>query len=186
MKAHLAGIVARRAAATLHITPVTSSPSTSFSPPPLPHSTSLHHLPVNHLSPRQSLGVGLSSSPLSHTLSVPSMGPVAQTTRPASISVSPSPPLHSSPMLAYPEAPSLPIPPLPGNPEEELIQCTFILYIMLDAVHNKMRDDDLVLRQLYSILPELYLFYLSTPTPLAHGCSVVHNYAHPLMFYISL
>eukprot|EP00026_Physarum_polycephalum_P000045 Phypoly_transcript_00045.p1 GENE.Phypoly_transcript_00045~~Phypoly_transcript_00045.p1 ORF type:complete len:1883 (+),score=230.21 Phypoly_transcript_00045:40-5688(+) len=153
MKAHLAGIVARRAAAALHISPIPSSPIISPpSSPALSHSSSLAHLTANNL-PRQSVGLSPPPSPmLGHTMSVSSIGSPSQSPRSA-----PAPTSTPSTVVIYPEAPSLPIPPLPVNAEEELIQCTFILYVMLDAVHNKMKDDEQVLHQIYSILPELYL-----------------------------
>lgn len=161
MKAHLAGIVARRVAATMHIAPIPAALVIS-SPPPLPHSTSLIQLSPN-ISSRQSMG---GSASLSHTNSVPVLSPPgsprsprvpppSQPPRSPSALRRPSVPSSSSPSLTYSDT-SVQTPPLPLNAEEELIQCTFILYVMLDAVHNKMKNDDLVLRQLYSILPELY------------------------------
>lgn len=152
MKAHLAGIVARRVAAVLHIAPAPATVVINM-PPPLPHSTSLIQLSSNYQQPRQSVGSGVASMGLIHTNSVPMLSPQHSPRSPKGRR--PSVPSSSSPTLAYPDA-TVQTPPLPLNAEEELIQCTFILYVMLDAVHNKMRSDDSVLRQLYSILPELY------------------------------
>lgn len=158
MKAHISGIVARRVAASLHVAPIPSSissvpSSSSLSLPPLlAHSTSLAYMANN--SPRGGGGVGagpggLSSGPLRAPLSHP-MASLASL--PVRRSLSPAPGMDSTPVFLYP--------PLPVNPEEELIQCTFVLYVMLDALQSKMKDDDSVLRQMYTILPELDPIFL--------------------------
>lgn len=169
MKIHLAGIVNRRIAAALHTSPVTPSSPNLASPLPLPIPPSLlHSSSSNQLSPRHSLD---SPRLVAHTASVGAMHshspPPSPTTRSARASPAPGtlkppplpPPLQTS--IPYVEPPIM-LPPLPTNAEEELIQCTFILYVMLDTAHTKMKTDDTILRQLYSVLPELYLLDFSS------------------------
>jgi hypothetical protein len=144
MKAHISGIVARRVAAILHITPIPSATTRVSVGPSPPLRT------VNQSNPS-------SSSP---TFSRPTTRPLSSSAHVASASIVLAAAAAAAAAAEEPSSPSY-VPPLPANAEEELIQCTFILYVMLDAIHSKMRDDDVVLRQLYSILPELYPSSLS-------------------------
>lgn len=45
--------------------------------------------------------------------------------------------------------------------EDELTQCTFIMYIVIDTLQARMSEDTTALRELYSVLPELFQIILT-------------------------